>query len=163
MEEDNIKNEPKPESISELEECQKKCDEYLNNWKRERADFLNYKRDEVERIGLLAQYTKEETIIKMLPILDSIYFAEKEIPEDLINHVWVEGFLRTQKEVTKFLQKEGIEKIEVIDKPFDPNTMEAVEEVENKEIQPNIVIEEVQRGYMINGKVLRPAKVRIAK
>ena len=56
-----------------------------------------------------------------------------------------------------------MEKIQAMEKPFDPNTMEAVEEVEHKEMQPNIVIEEVQRGYMLDGKVLRPAKVRISK
>lgn len=159
MEEEIKKEEP----VSELEECKQKCDEYLNNWKRERADFINYKNDEIKRIGMLAQYTKEETLLKMLPILDSIYFAEKQMPEELANHNWVVGFLQTKKQIDTFLQKEGIEKIEVMDKAFDPNTMEAVEEVENKEIQPNMVIEEVQRGYMLDEKILRPAKVKISK
>ena len=65
--------------------------------------------------------------------------------------------------VHNFLQREGIEKIEVIDKPFNPETMEAVEEIENKKIQPNIVVEEIQKGFSMDGKILRPAKVRISK
>ncbi|OGZ72192.1 MAG: nucleotide exchange factor GrpE [Candidatus Staskawiczbacteria bacterium RIFCSPLOWO2_01_FULL_38_12b] len=164
MTEEQINEEPK----SELDECKQKCDEYLNNWKRERADFINYKNDEIKRIGMLAQYTKEETILKMLPILDSIYLAEKQMPEELGNHNWVVGFLQTKKQIDAFLQKEGIGKIEAIDKPFDPNTMEAIEEVEIPSTsleasQPGIVIEEVQRGYMMDDKVLRPARVKISK
>ena len=164
MTEEQINEEPK----SELDECKQKCDEYLNNWKRERADFINYKNDEIKRIGMLAQYTKEETILKMLPILDSIYLAEKQMPEELGNHNWVVGFLQTKKQIDAFLQKEGIEKIEAIDKPFDPNIMEAIEEVEIpltslEASQPGIVIEEVQRGYMMDDKVLRPARVKISK
>jgi len=166
MEED-IKNDDikKEEEVptNELEECKKKCDEYLNSWKRERADFLNYKRDEIEKIGLLARYTKEETLLKMFPILDSIYWAEKHVPDELKSHNWIEGFLQTKKQIDTFLQKEGIEKIEAMDKPYDPNVMEAVEEVDNKEMQPNMVVEEVQKGYMMDGKVLKPAKVKISK
>ena len=65
MTEEQINEEPK----SELDECKQKCDEYLNNWKRERADFINYKNDEIKRIGMLAQYTKEETLLKILPVV----------------------------------------------------------------------------------------------
>jgi molecular chaperone GrpE len=156
--EENSNNGP-----SELEECRKKCDEYLNNWKRERADFLNYKKEEVERIGMLSQYTKEETLLKIFPVLDSILLAEKQMPGELKNHAWVEGFLQTKNQIDKFLEREGIEKIEVMDKPFNPVTMEAVEAVEHQELQPDTVIEEVTRGYLLDGKVLRPAKVRISK
>ncbi len=184
MDEDIKKDEPEQEiktpqdEAGELEQSKQRCEEYLNNWKRERADFLNYKKEEVERIGMLEMYTKEGTILKMLPILDSIYLAEKSrlqsnagslYPDDKssgsgqVPNSWVEGFMQIQKQIDTFLKKEGIEKIEAIDKPFDPNTMEAVEEVENKEMQPGMVIEEIQRGYMMGGKVLRPARVRITK
>jgi len=168
MEEENTRNKQqetndKKQEMSELEECNKKCDEYLNNWKRSAADFINYKKEEMERMAMLAKYAKEDTIFKILPILDSFYLAEKQMPEELANHNWVVGFLQTKKQIDTFLQKEGIEKIEVIDKPFDPEIMEAVEEVEHKEMQPNIVIEEVQKGYRMDDKVLRPAKVKIIK
>src|SRR5438552_1862464 len=65
------------EDNNELEELKKKSEEYLNGWKRERADFLNYKKDEMERIGSLMKYANEEIILNILPILDSIYLAEK--------------------------------------------------------------------------------------
>lgn len=159
-------NEEKP---SELEECKKKCDEYLNNWKRERADFLNYKKDEMERVGFLGKYVKEDIIFKMLPILDNIYLAEKQLPENLKLGKggsaqaieWTKGFLQIQNQIAEFLKKEGIEEIETVGKKFDPNTMEAVGEAEGSD--EGTIIEEIQKGYIMQEKVIRPAKVKVTK
>ncbi len=161
-----IKEEEKLEK--ELEELKKKCDEYLNGWKRERADFLNYKKDEMERIGNLAKYANEELILNFLPILDNIYLAEA--------HLQDEGISQIKKQFLDLLKKEGITPIEVINKEFDPNLMESIGEVTNPKIQiPNensgdpfsaktgSVVEEIQRGYTLNGKVIRVAKVRVTK
>ena len=68
---------------NKLDELEKKCEEYLNNWKRERADFLNYKKEEMERVGFLGKYLKEDIILKILPILDNIELAEKQLPKKL--------------------------------------------------------------------------------
>ena len=57
---------------SELDECKEKCQEYLNNWKRSAADFINYKKDEMEKIGQLIKYANQKIILKILPILDSL-------------------------------------------------------------------------------------------
>ena len=59
----------------DLLDAKAKCEEYLNGWKRERADFLNYKKDEMERIGQLVKYSNEELILKIIPILDNIYLC----------------------------------------------------------------------------------------
>ena len=61
----------------ELEECKTKREEYLNGWKRERSDFLNHKKEEMERIGIIIKYANEELILKILPILDNIFLAER--------------------------------------------------------------------------------------
>src|SRR3989344_2743820 len=79
---DNVSESIQKEA-DELQECKKKRDEYLNNWKRSAADFINYKKEEMERIGFLAKYAKEDVILKILPILDNVYFAEKQLPENL--------------------------------------------------------------------------------
>ncbi len=164
--------ENKKESLNNrLDECNKKCEEYLNNWKRATADLINYKKEEMERIEHLVKYANQEVIFKILPILDNIALAEKQLPEKLKKGEegtpqsieWTKGFLQIRKQIEEFLKKEGIEEIESVGKPFDPNIMEVIEEVEHKEMQPNIVIEEVQRGYKLDEKILRPAKVRISK
>ncbi|OGZ72771.1 MAG: nucleotide exchange factor GrpE, partial [Candidatus Staskawiczbacteria bacterium RIFCSPLOWO2_01_FULL_37_25b] len=66
----------------ELEECKTKREEYLNGWKRERSDFLNHKKEEMERIGIIIKYANEELILKILPILDNIFLAESQVPEE---------------------------------------------------------------------------------
>jgi molecular chaperone GrpE len=167
MEED-IKNEADMPQ-NELAECQKKCDEYLNNWKRDRADFLNYKKDEMERMAFLGKYAREDMILKILPILDSFYLAEKQLPENLKKGEkgspqaieWTKGFLQIQNQISEFLKKEGIEEIEVVGKKFNPETMEAVGEAAGGD--EGTIVEELQKGYKIGDKVLRPAKVKVTK
>jgi len=147
----------------DLESAKAKCEEYLSGWKRERADFLNYKKDEIERSADLVKYSNEELILKIIPILDNIYLAESHMPEELKGHQWIKGFQHIKNQLRDFLKKEGIEDIKTIGEVFDPNTMEAVEEIESKEAEPGIVIEEAQRGYTMYGKLIRPARVKISK
>src|SRR3989338_2206854 len=146
----------------DLDELKTKCEEYLNGWKRERADFLNYKKDEMERISQLVKYANEELILKIIPILDNFYLAEKHIPE---NNEFKDGFTQIKKQLYDLLSKEGIEAIKTIGEKFDPNTMEAVEEIVVSPTynNPGTVAKEVQRGYTMHGKVIRPAKVRVTK
>ncbi|MSU54275.1 MAG: nucleotide exchange factor GrpE [Candidatus Staskawiczbacteria bacterium] len=143
----------KDEQKSELELAQQKADEYLNNWKRERADFINYKKEEMERMAKLMQYGKEDMIEKFLPIIDNIYLAVKHVKDD--------GLAQIQKQIEEFLKKEGIEEIKTEGEKFNPETMEVMGEAEGGEA--GMVAEELQKGYMMSGKILRPAKVRISK
>ena len=156
--------EPKLSEVDEvkkqLEEAKTKCEEYLNGWKRERADFLNYKKEEMERIGQLAKYANTEIILKILPILDNLYLAA--------NHIKDEGINQINRQLEDFLKKEGIEVIKTVGEKFDPNTMEAVGAASQSEasLAPegrDTVVEEVQRGYTMHGKLIRVAKVKIAK
>ena len=154
---DNIDNNEMEELKKQLEDAKAKCEEYLNGWKRERADFLNYKKDEMERISQLATYANEELILKIIPILDNIYLAESHVPEELKENAWINGFNQIKNQLCDFLKKEGIEPIKTLGEKFDPNTMEAVEG------GGETVAEELQRGYTMNGKIIRVAKVKIAK
>ena len=91
-----------------MEEAKAKCEEYLNGWKRERADFLNYKKDEMERIGQLVKYANEELILKIIPILDNIYLAESHVPEELKINKWIKGFNQIKNQLCEFLKKRGL-------------------------------------------------------
>jgi len=160
MEED-IKIEDMELLKKDLEDTKAKCEEYLNGWKRERADFLNYKKDEMERIGQLIKYSNEELILKIIPILDNIYLAESHVPDELKDNAWIEGFNQIKNQLSDFLTKEGIEPIETIGKDFDPSLMESVGYTEGGE--KDTISEEVQRGYTMHGKVIRVAKIKISK
>jgi len=180
-----------------LQEYQKQKDEYLAGWQRSRADFLNYKKEEMERIERLLKYGEEEFILKILPILDNFEIAEKKIPADLKNNDNVKGLLQIKTQLLDFLRSQGVEEIKTIGEKFDPNFHEAVEQVEESKLSSStesrlrdegrkerkaffdpsafarevevkdkdsgIIVEEVQKGYKINGGLLRPAKVKVAK
>ena len=94
-----------------LEECEKLKDEYLAGWQRERADFLNYKREELERIGEILKYTNVGLILNILPILDNFEIAEKKLPEDLKNDENVKGILQIKNQILNFLKNQGVEEI----------------------------------------------------
>ena len=155
QEEKNIKQ--------ELEKYKKLKDEYLDNWKRERAAFLNYKKEGSQRIVALTQYINTSMILRFLPILDSFYLAEKGLSKKLKKDSNIEGFLRIKKQMEDFLKNDGITIIKSIDKKFDPNFHEVVGIVKKKGIESGTIIEEIQKGYKIKDQLLRPAKVKVAK
>ena len=154
---------PLNEIKQQLEECQKQKAEYLSGWQRERADFLNYKKEEVERMETIIKFANEELILRMLPVLDNMDVAEKKIPEDLKKNENIKGILQIRTQILDFLKSQGIEEIKTIGLKFDPNFHEAAGEVEVKDKESGIVIEEVQKGYTMCGRVIRPAKVKIVK
>jgi molecular chaperone GrpE len=155
------------EKIEELkkkgEECQKQKDEYLAGWQRARADFLNYKKEEMERFKEVLKYGNENLILKILPILDNFEKAEREIPDVQKNDKFLEGLFQIKTQIQDFLKNHGVEEIKTIGEKFDPNFMEVVGEVEVKDKKSGTMIEETQKGYLLNGKVIRPAKVKVAK
>ncbi len=142
----------------ELKESKKIIQDYLAGWKRERADFLNFKKAESERIEKYINITKTELISDLLPILDNIYLAEKELPKE---DNWVRGFLGIKAQIEDFLKKQGVEEIICLKKRFDPHFHEAVEQAKGE--KPGIVVEVIQKGYILNNKVIRPARVKVTK
>ena len=146
-----------------LEEYQKQKNEYLAGWQRARADFLNYKKEELERIREILKYGNENLIFKILPILDNFELTEKKLPENLKTDVNIKGILQIKNQILDFLKNQGVEEIKTVGEKFDPNFQEVVEEVEKKGVESGIVLEETQKGYILNGKVIRPAKVRVTK
>ena len=150
----------------QLEELKKQKEEYLAGWQRERADFLNYKKEEMKRIKSFLAYIGEEFILKIMPIMDNFEIAEKKLPEDLKNDENIKGVLQIKNQILDFLKSQGVEEIKSMGEKFDPNLHEVIEEVEPASSagkEPGIIVEEIQKGYKINGRLLRPAKVRITK
>ncbi|MBU3934555.1 nucleotide exchange factor GrpE, partial [Patescibacteria group bacterium] len=136
-------------------------------WKRERANFLNYKKEEMERIGELIKYANEELILRILPILDNFLIAEKNISEEMKKNETIAGLLQIHQQLKDFLKLQGLEEIKAVGEKFDPNFHEAVEGV-SKDLAPEksesgTIIEETQKGYTLYGRVVRPAKVKVKK
>jgi len=147
------------EKIKELEEKNK---ELFAGWQRAEADFLNYKKGESERLSDFSLLVKENVFEGLLPVLDNFNLAEKAIPEDKKADNNIKGLLLIKKQLDYFLCSIGVQEIDVIGLPFNAENCEAIEEVET-DCEPGIVVEEVQKGYKLNDKIIRPAKVKISK
>ncbi|OHA62639.1 MAG: nucleotide exchange factor GrpE [Candidatus Wildermuthbacteria bacterium RIFCSPHIGHO2_12_FULL_45_9] len=142
-----------------LEQCEKEKEEYLNGWKRVKADFLNYQKEQRERMEMTIEYVKEKMILDMLPILDNLERAEKQIsPADRENQIW-KGFSQIALQMREFFKGQGMEAMGTTGERFDPNLHEAVGEVEGRE--SGTIVEEIEKGYKRNGRLVRPAKVKI--
>lgn len=138
---------------TELERCKKQCQEYLDGWKRAKADLINYKKDEEKRFKEFAEFVQMEIIRDILNVLDSFY-AAVDLPE---------GVQHIQKQLEDVLKRHGVEEIPVHKAQLlDPNFHEAIGEEESDQ-EPGTITKEVVKGYTLNGRVIRPAKVKVAK
>ncbi len=146
----------------ELEEYKKKAEEYLNSWKRTAADFENYQKRRTKEDRELLQFAQEVTVVKILPTLESLEQAVRHAPADERFQTWSEGVVKIVQQLEKSLLEMGIAKIKSLGEQFDPRLHEAVEQVESDQARGTIV-EEIQTGYKLNDKVIRPAKVKVAK
>ncbi len=142
--------------------------DYYEKYVRLSADFENFrKRTEREKAALLA-YGKKDFAEKMLPAYEVLLrqYAKMEkatenASEEMQNVLG--GLKMVLGELKKAFQSEGIEKMEVVGKPYDPQTAEAIAVIPAKPEQDGQVLEEVQMGFLIDGKVLRPARVVVGK
>jgi molecular chaperone GrpE len=162
MSEEDLKKEIE-ELKKKLEETEKLKNEYLAGWQRARADLINYKKEEMERVGSFIKIAQEGLILEFLPILDNFEIAEKKLPENLKNNENVKGILQIKQQILDFLKKKGVEEIKSVREKFNPAYHEVVGEVDTDQFETGTIVEEIQKGYKINGRVLRPAKVRVAK
>lgn len=143
-----------------LESLEKERQEYLDGWKRAKADFINYKKEEAERIAALTKFANESLLQELILILDSFALGLSVLDG---NKAAEKGMSLVKLQLEDVLRKYGLERIKVaLGSPFDPATQEAVGEVQSKS-PPGSVAEVVEEGYSLNGKVMRPAKVMISK
>ena len=148
MEDDKIQPDPK-ELAEKLILCEQERDEYLNGWKRAKADLVNAKKEWEEQMKDLSDYAKIEFIKQFLPVLDALD-GSKEI----------EGWQEVKKLVVDILKKNGVEEIQALGQEFDPEYHETVAESEG---EANKILEVLQKGYTLKSRVIRPAKVKIGK
>lgn len=145
------------------EKIEKELKELKNLLVRTQADFINYKRRVEEEKESLRQFAADELILKILPVLDSFDRAFRHIPKKLKNESWVTGVIQIEKHLQDILTKEGVEKIESLGKIFDPTLHEALTHEKSKKHKEEEIIEEYTAGYKMHGKIIRPAKVKVAR
>jgi molecular chaperone GrpE len=153
-----------PEDIealkAQLEEEKKKAEGYLANWQRAAADFQNFKRrteQERQEVALLANAA---LIINILPVLDDLERALRTVDAHLAGLTWVDGIRLIHRKLQAILEAAGVKEIKTEGQDFDPRYHEATMSAEGEEGK---VVAEVQRGYMLGDRVLRPAMVIVGR
>lgn len=137
---------------NETEELKKQADEWKNKYLRALADYQNLEKRTDERVSDVRSYAAELILMRLLPVVDTFTKVKAHIKDP--------GFDLAFKELETVLKEQGIDRMQVAGKDFDPTTMECIEVVPGKD---NAVVEETLPGYLFRGKVLRVAQVKVGK
>ena len=147
----------------ELAEAQSQADEYLDGWQRARAELSNYKkRQDAERVRM-REMANAALLRNLLPVIDDLDRALTTMPVAVNRLSWSEGLFLIKRKLETILNMENVEPIETEGETFDPRYHEAVTHEESPDHEEGQIIGEVQKGYMLGERVLRPASVRVAR
>lgn len=139
-----------------LSEARAKAEANLAGWQRAQADFINYKKRTEQEKQELGKFANSVLILNLLPVLDDFERAFNSIPHSIQKLSWLDGIKLIERKLWAVMEAQGVSPIEALGKPFDPQFHEAVRQDKGKD---GMVIEEVQKGYMLNDRVIRPAMV----
>jgi len=162
----NDKNKSSLEKIltleAELAQAKAKAAENYDHLLRLQADFDNYrKRTQKEKVELI-KYASERVVGELLPVLDNFERAASSAKVNPDFTAFSQGVDMIFRQLQTALSKEGLKVMEAIGQPFDPNLHEAVLRVDSEEHPENTVVEEIQKGYYLKEKVLRPCMVKVS-
>ena len=139
-----------------LAEEKERAEGYLANWQRAQADFINYKRRSEQEKEEIGKFANAVLMLNLLPILDDLERAFTSIPPQLAKLSWVDGIKLIERKLWASLEAQGLSQIKALGEPFDPQLHEAAMHAKGKD---GIVIEELQKGYKLHDRVIRPTMV----
>lgn len=153
------------EAVRQKQESERKAAEYLDRLKRLQADMENVQKITRRQVQEVTSQASERLLAKLLPSLDSLQQAVNVATSGnpLLPEETAVGLRMLQEQLTEVLQSEGLKEIAAVGKPLDPELHEVVSYVETDKTPENIIVEEIRRGYTLNGKVIRPSLVVVSK
>lgn len=154
--------EEKPIENGSEEKLKNELEDLNNKYLRLAADFDNYRKRQTSERENLLKYGAEDTLKKIITVLDTFERAKKSIADMTECQMVKESYEVAVKQLYDTLDKIGLKKIEAKGEEFDPNLHEAVMQTPTKDAAPNTVIDELQTGYKLFDKVLRPTFVNVA-
>ena len=143
-----------------LQQERKKSDDYLNNLKFVQADLENYRKRTDREFREMEEFSTARLVKKLIPVLDDLDMGVVSAESTPQTKEFLEGIGMVRRRLLGALEGEGLKEIEAIGKPFDPDLHEAVDKVQGKG-NTDTVIEEIRRGYLFKGKVMRPSMVKV--
>lgn len=147
----------------ELDTIRADAEQSRDLYLRTLADFDNYRKRQREETLRQVNGAREDLVGKLLPVVDNFQRAIESAEAGHSFDALVEGVTLTLRQLAEILEREGLEPIEAVGQQFNPELHEAVMSVETDEYPENTIVEEFEKGYTINGRVLRPSKVRVAR
>lgn len=150
---------------ADLDAALAKADEYLSGWQRERAEFFNYKKRMERELSLGGQNAFSNAVRRYLDIADDLARAlkNKNRPTEGNGAIWADGIDLIYKKLVGAFDADGVKMIDTDGKYFDPNLHEAISHEDSPDHESGQIIEVVQAGYMLGDRVIRPARVRVAR
>lgn len=156
-----MNEEEQKNTVSESTECEKQRDEYLDGWRRAKADLINYKKEEAERLTAMLKAGNEKVIRDLIVVLDSFDLGILATQES--NPAVMKGMMLIRTQLEDVLKRHGLAPIPVSKgDTFDPAKHEAIGEHES-EYPEGAIVEEVEKGYMLHERVLRATRVWVSK
>jgi molecular chaperone GrpE len=143
-----------------IKKAEEDTQRYLDNWRRAEADLQNFKRRAEQERAESNRYASTSLIINLLPIVDDFERAFGSLDNHIAGMTWFDGVHLIYRKLIALLESAGVKPIKADGETFDPRFHEAVAHAEGEE---NKVISEVQRGYLLHDRVLRPAMVVVGK
>jgi molecular chaperone GrpE len=141
-----------------LAEEEAKAGKYLSNWQRAQADFVNFKRRTEQEKGDIIKLANAGLIFNLLSVVDDMERALDNISDELAEFKWVDGIVLIYRKFMAILEANGVSEMKALGERFDPSLHEAVIHVEG---ESGKIMAVVQKGYMMNNRVLRPAMVKV--
>ena len=165
MEQEEVVSDMKDETDKlneEINKLQQEKEDLYQRFLRIQAEFDNFKKRSIKEREAAAKYKAQDLASELLPAIDNFERAlQVEVSE--ANKGLLEGISMVYRQLIDALKSQGVESIEAVGKEFDPNIHQAVMQDEDDSVDSNIVIEELQKGYLIKDRVIRPAMVKVNK
>ncbi|MFD1038532.1 nucleotide exchange factor GrpE [Virgibacillus byunsanensis] len=147
---------------AEVDRLKDEKDDMYQKILRVQAEFDNFKKRSQKEKEAASKYKAQDVINEILPAVDNFERAlQAEVNE--AQDSFVEGVTMVYNQLKDALKAQGVEEIETTGKPFDPNLHHAVMQVEDEAMESNVVVEELQKGYILKDRVIRPAMVKVNK
>lgn len=148
---------------AQLATAKQQAEEYLNGWKRAKADYLNLKRENEDRGRELYRFAQADVLEQLLPVYNNLQLAVRHIAPTQPELEWVQGVRQVCQQFQQTLATLSVLPISTVGQAFDPNRHQAVAVIAHDGAVSGTILEEVEPGYTLHGQVVMPAKVKVAK
>ncbi|UCG65792.1 MAG: nucleotide exchange factor GrpE [Deltaproteobacteria bacterium] len=153
----------KQELVKKLDDTQEEAEKNYDLYMRTYAEMENIKKRGIREREELAKHANESLIKEILPVIDNLDKAISHAQNDENSSALLEGLELTRDGLMKALEKAGLNEVEALGKPFDPNLHESVSQQIDDTVAPGHIIMELQKGYLLNGRLVRPSMVVISQ